>query len=153
MNAKPNLNLDFFKYKSIANPNNPLNNKNDWMDDGDEPLKGFSWRSGTKRDTTGIVMWSDVFLHTCERTGEKLAIILIDTQGLFDNETSSSDNSRIFALGTLISSLQILNLFSMIQEDHLQYLQFATEFAKFVARDDRNVNLVQPFQNLIFMVR
>lgn len=118
----------------------------------EDPLKGFSWRSGTKRDTTGIIMWSDVFLHTIATTGEKVAIVVMDTQGLFDNETSPADNSRIFALGTLISSIQILNLVGIIQEDQLQYLQFATEFAKFAAQDSQG-QAGKPFQNLLFLIR
>lgn len=97
-------------------------------------------------------MWSDVFLHTVATTGEKIAIIVIDTQGLFDNETSPADNSRIFALGTLISSIQILNLVGIIQEDQLQYLQFATEFAKFAAQDSQGL-AGKPFQNLLFLIR
>ena len=90
------------------------------MGDPNEPLAGFSWRSGTKRDTTGIILWSDIFLHTLENTGEEIAIVIMDTQGLFDNETSPADNSRIFALGTLISSIQLLNLVQIVQEDQLQ---------------------------------
>ena len=90
------------------------------MGDENEPLKGFSWRSGSDRDTTGIVIWSDVFLHTVPLTGEKIAIVVIDTQGLFDNQTSSAGNARIFSLGTLISSIQIFNLMNVIQEDQLQ---------------------------------
>lgn len=97
-------------------------------------------------------MWSDVFLHTIATTGEKIALVVIDTQGLFDNETSPADNSRIFALGTLISSVQILNLVGIIQEDQLQYLQFATEFAKFAARDSQG-QAGKPFQNLLFLIR
>lgn len=122
------------------------------MGPADEPLKGFSWRSGTKRDTTGIIMWSDVFLHTLQSTGEKIAIVVVDTQGLFDNDTSPVDNSRIFALGTLISSIQILNLTQLIQEDQLQYLQFAIEFAKFAAKDNHGEG-EKPFQNLLFLIR
>lgn len=97
-------------------------------------------------------MWSDVFLHTVATTGEKIAIVVMDTQGLFDNETSPADNSRIFALGTLISSIQILNLVGIIQEDQLQYLQFATEFAKFAAQDSQG-QAGKPFQNLLFLIR
>jgi len=122
------------------------------MGEEDEPLKGFSWRSGATRDTSGIVMWSDVFLHTVENTGEKLAIVVMDTQGLFDNETTPEDNSRIFALGTLISSIQVLNLLGVVQEDQLQYLQFATEFAKFAAQDSQGA-VARPFQNLMFLIR
>ena len=111
-----------FQYSSISNPTKIPSHTQSWMGDPNEPLSGFSWRSGTKRDTTGIIMWSDIFLHTLETTGEKIAIVIMDTQGLFDNETSPADNSRIFALGTLISSIQILNLVQIVQEDQLQWV-------------------------------
>ncbi|CAO1390923.1 unnamed protein product [Diamesa tonsa] len=145
------LRFMYANYKSIANPSNELQNKTGWMGPEEQPLQGFSWKSGVKRDTTGIIMWSDVFLHQNE-FGEKLAIVLMDTQGLFDNETSPADNSRIFALGTLLSSVQILNLVNIIQEDHLQYLQFATEFARFAAKDNKDDNS-KPFQKLLFLIR
>ena len=86
----------------------------------DEPLQGFSWRSGTIRDTTGIKIWSDVFLYEDPRTGDKIAIIIMDTQGLFDDKTTVEGNARIFSLGTLISSIQVLNLMQIIQENELQ---------------------------------
>jgi len=124
----------------------------DWMGNGEEPLKGFTWKSGPKRDTTGIVMWSDVFLHTIDQTGEKIAIFVMDTQGLFDNQSTPTDNSRIFALGTLISSIQVLNLMNRTQEDQLQYLQFATEFAKFASKNKKDLS-VKAFQNLTFLIR
>ena len=131
---------------------NPLNNKANWMGGSDEPLTGFSWKSGGARDTTGIILWSDVFLATNE-IGEKIAIILMDTQGLFDSKTSPADNSRIFALGTLISSVQIFNLNDVIQENQLQYLQLATDFAKFAAMDNRQSFEIKPFQKLLFLIR
>ncbi len=94
----------------------------EWIREPDEPLKGFSWKSGVERHTTGIVFWSDVFLHTTEN-GEELAIILIDTQGLFDHATPPAKNSKIFTFTTLMSSYQIFNLPQLVQEDHLEYLQ------------------------------
>ena len=99
-----------------------------------------------------FLVWNDVFLHTDEVTGEKIAIIIIDTQGLFDNETTTTNNSRIFALGTLISSIQVLNLSNVIQEDQLQYLQFATEFAKFASKNNQG-SAEKSFQNLLFLIR
>ena len=127
-------------------------NPSQWIGDEDEPLKGFSWRSGSDRDTTGIVMWNDIFLHTVEKTGDKIAIVVMDTQGLFDNQSSPMDNSKIFALGTLISSIQVLNLSGVVQEDQLQYLQFATEFAKYASSSSQGVN-GKCFQNLMFLIR
>jgi atlastin len=32
------------------------------MGSEDEPLEGFSWRGGSERDTTGILIWSEVFI-------------------------------------------------------------------------------------------
>lgn len=116
----------------------------------DEPLVGFSWRSGSNPDTKGIVMWNDVFFHVKEN-GEKIGIVLIDTQGLFNNDSTQTENSRIFALGTLISSIQVFNLAGVVQEDQLQYLQFATEYAKFALSDD--ITDEKPFQKLFFLIR
>jgi len=149
-----NVSIIILQYPSVNNPSKKevgLFAQQDWMGEANAPLQGFSWKSGTKRNTTGVVFWSDVFLYTHEKTGERLAILLMDTQGLFDNETSPTENSRIFALGTLISSLQIFNLFNIIQEDHLQYLQFATEFARFAANERTAAG--KPFQNLTFLIR
>lgn len=145
------------QYPSINNPENKLEDKENWMGDEDQPLNGFSWKSDTVRHTNGCVFWSDVFLHTMDETGAKVAIVLMDTQGLFDQETSPTENSRIFALGTLISSVQVLNLTGIIQEDHLQYLHYASEFAKLAAQDmDEKVDSkedLKVFQNMMFLIR
>jgi atlastin len=121
---------------------------NDWMGEPDEPLTGFSWRGGTKKDTLGISFWPDVFLYECPHRGN-MGIILMDTQGLFDNDTSPQDNARIFSLSILMSSTQIFNLTDLIQEDQLQYLQFATEYARFTSSSKSGT----PFQHLIFLIR
>lgn len=65
--------------------NNPLNDTLNWMGSPTEPLTGFSWKKSSKRDTKGIIVWSDVFLHTTDK-GEEIAIVLVDTQGLYDTE-------------------------------------------------------------------
>ncbi|KAL7020218.1 hypothetical protein ACKWTF_011421 [Chironomus riparius] len=148
-----------FLYAHFPSINNPNKEQSDsfqknpnWMGDEDEPLRGFSWSSATNRDTTGIVMWSDVFLHTMDKTGDKIAIIVMDTQGLYDKETTLHNNSRIFSLGTLICSIQVLNIANRIQEDHLQYLQFATEYARFAGVDSLEEKKC-PFQKLLFLIR
>lgn len=33
-----------------------------WMGNDDEPLTGFSWRGGSEPETSGIQLWSEVFL-------------------------------------------------------------------------------------------
>lgn len=67
-------------------------------------------------------MWSEVFKTELD-SGEKVAIILLDTQGAFDSESTVRDCATVFALSTMISSVQIYNLTQNIQEDDLQHLQ------------------------------
>ena len=36
-------------------------NTESWLGDENVPLEGFSWQGGSEADTTGILMWSEVF--------------------------------------------------------------------------------------------
>jgi atlastin len=47
--------------------------------------RSFVWKGGQERQTTGIWMWSTPFIKECAQTGQKIAILLMDTQGMFDN--------------------------------------------------------------------
>jgi len=59
----------------------------DWLE-SEEELNGFHWRGGSERDTTGILMWSEVFpVRTPD--GKEVVIALIDTQGSFDKKVRS----------------------------------------------------------------
>lgn len=112
------------QYRSIETPDKVINQTeaNDWIGDPNEPLKGFGWKSSTQRETTGILFWSDIFLHETSN-GDKIAIYLVDTQGLFDHYSSPTDNIRIFSLSALMSSVQIMNMFNNLQESDLDFLQ------------------------------
>lgn len=68
---------------------------------------GFAWAGGQNRQTTGIWMWSEPFIRKVASYPEPIAILLMDTQGLFDNETTMALTARIFGLSTLISSYQV----------------------------------------------
>ncbi|XP_059048481.1 atlastin isoform X2 [Achroia grisella] len=120
----------------------------DWLGGDEEPLQGFSWRGGSERDTTGILMWSEIFQATLDN-GEKVAIILLDTQGAFDSESTVRDCATVFALSTMLSSVQIYNLSQNIQEDDLQHLQLFTEYGRLALEDSGRT----PFQRLQFLVR
>ncbi|CAM9552674.1 unnamed protein product, partial [Discosporangium mesarthrocarpum] len=94
-----------------------------------EALHSFQWRGGSERMTTGIWIWSEPFFRRVAN-GKTVAIMLVDTQGMFDNETSMGLTACIFALSTLLSSCQIYNVEKRIQEDHLQQLALFSEYGR-----------------------
>lgn len=119
-----------------------------WLGKDDEPLTGFSWRGGSEPETTGIQLWSEVFLVTKD-DGKEVAVLLMDTQGAFDDQSTVKDCATIFALSTMTSSVQIYNLSQNIQEDDLQQLQLFTEYGR-LAMDEI---FLKPFQSLMFLIR
>ena len=54
----------------------------------------------------------------------------MDTQGMFDNETSMSLTAQIFGLSTFVSSYQIYNVDKRLQEDNLQHLALFSEYGR-----------------------
>ena len=74
-------------------------------------------------------MWSDPYF--LERSsGDEVAILLVDTQGMFDHETTVGLTAAIFGLSTLLSSYQIYNVDKRIQEDNLQQLALFSEYGR-----------------------
>uniref|UniRef100_A0A8C1Q0Y5 Atlastin GTPase 1 n=1 Tax=Cyprinus carpio TaxID=7962 RepID=A0A8C1Q0Y5_CYPCA len=120
----------------------------EWLGDPDEPLTGFSWRGGSERETTGIQIWSQVFLVD-KPDGSKVAVLLMDTQGTFDSQSTLRDSATVFALSTMISSMQVYNISQNVQEDDLQHLQLFTEYGRLAMEE----TFLKPFQSMIFLVR
>lgn len=118
------------------------------MGNEDSQLSGFSWRGGSERHTTGLWVWSKLFTTTNSK-GEKIAIMLMDTQGTFDTNTTMSNNVTIFSLSTMLSSVQIYNLFNNIGEDDLHHLQLFTEYGKLAMKNTS----AKAFQTLLFLIR
>ena len=58
-------------------------------------------------------MWSEPFMKSVSGSSEKIAVLLMDTQGMFDNETTMTLTAQIFGLSTLVSSFQVLILSSL----------------------------------------
>lgn len=116
----------------------------DWLDDLDAKCEGFEWKNGVHAHTTGILIWSEVFYYQ-KSDGKEVGIILMDTQGCFDTKTTMQDNVTIFALSTMLASVQIYNLMQLINETDLQNLQLFSQFGKSASK--------APFQKLLFLVR
>lgn len=119
----------------------------DWINDEDMANK-FSCKGGKDRDTVGIWMWSEIFTHQF-KDGKKVAIVLLDTQGIFDNESDLKECISIFAISMLLSSVQCYNVMRQVQENDLKNLELFTEYAKFAMKDTDE----KPFQKLMFIVR
>ena len=103
--------------------------------EGDEDKEGgeegsFAWRGGSERMTTGIWMWSEPFVHFSAAAGADVAVLLMDTQGMFDNESTMTLTAQIFGISTLVSSLQIYNVQNQIGEDKLQHLALFSEYGR-----------------------
>ncbi|CAE7492805.1 atl, partial [Symbiodinium microadriaticum] len=139
----------FLRYLRHGNPDNISDSwmtmSGDNMDEGnvsgseaDISVKssGFAWSGGQERQTTGMWMWSEPFFRKVASYPEEIAILLMDTQGMFDNETTMSLTARIFGLSTLISSYQIYNVDKRIQEDNLQHLALFSEYGRLALGDD-----------------
>lgn len=94
-------------------------------------------------------MWSELFTHTFEN-GDKVAIVLIDTQGLSDqNDIAQMEIDKTVALITLITSVQCYNVNQNIQEDDLRRLQLITEYEQLVQQQSNG----KPFQKLLFIIK
>jgi len=118
----------------------------------------FHWRGGSERNTTGIWMWSQP--HFVKNGDDNVAVLIVDSQGMFDNETTMSLTASIFGLSTLLSSYQIYNVDKRIQEDNLQQLALFSEYARLAVEGtdhaeakEEDQKRPKPFQTMEFLVR
>ena len=127
-----------------------LNNydKEDWLENSTDELSGFAWRGGAERMTTGILLWSKVFVVNLP-SGQKVGVVLMDTQGAFDSSSTVKDCATVFALSTMTSSVQVYNLSQNIQEDDFQNLELFTEYGRLALEESD----FKPFQSLQFLIR
>ncbi len=131
------------------------NGGRDWIEyyDENKNLEGFEWRNGADPETFGVWMWSHPFFIK-RFDGEEIAVLLIDTQGIFDNYLSERDCAVIVGLCLLTCSTTIFNLTAQLHSNNFQILN---EFMSFGLRISDNENSDEqkapPFQNLIFLIR
>jgi atlastin len=126
-----------------------------WITDSGDFIRidAFDWGGGVDPVTKGIYMWSTPFI-----VNDK-AILLVDTQGMFDHDTPMAVTTCIFAFTALISSYQIYNVLPRIQEDNLQHLAMFSSYAAKVSQvsningTDNNTSDASLFQHISFLVR
>ncbi|XP_018017003.2 atlastin-2-like [Hyalella azteca] len=134
-----------FLVKYCVNEGSP-----NWLGDPSQPLEGFVWSTGMEGQTAGIFIWSEPFTIYAKPSGKEVAVILMDTQGTFDTQTSLRDSTYIFALTLLTSSVTVYNLMNNIREDDLMNLQ---TFSTYGASAQKEIKESRAFQNLLFLVR
>nr|XP_039255037.1 atlastin-1-like [Styela clava] len=122
-----------------------------WIDDDQKfATDGFHWRCGIEPDTQGINVWGTPYLVK-RSDGKEVAVVLMDTQGLFDLYTTKEDNVKLFTLSVLASSIQILNIKDLILKTDLENLHFCVEFAK-IASSKKSTERIQ-LQSLLLLIR
>lgn len=113
----------------------------------------FHWKNSADRQTTGILVWSEPFAMT-DGAGRQVAVLLMDTQGCFDDQTTTNENSLVFALSCLLSSVLIYNFKNQLSEDLLQFLQLFIGYAKMstesLGQQDEHQDV---FSKLILLIR
>nr|XP_037272020.1 atlastin-1-like isoform X1 [Rhipicephalus microplus] len=122
--------------------------RSSWLEDRDAPLRGFDWRAGCERHTTGILVWNEVFLVKTSQ-GHEIAVLLMDTQGMHDDHSTIKESATIFALSTMMSSVLVYNLSQNILESDLHYLQLFADYGRLAQQQSPG----KPFQKLLFLVR
>ena len=75
-------------------------------------VQGFHFAGGDEGVTQGIDFWSEPLLVT--EKGKKKYVLLVDSQGLFDNGKGRKVEKAIMAITALISDLMICNIFSRL---------------------------------------
>lgn len=129
-------------HDSIRNRNHP------WLRDIEKNF-GFPFKSGIKRDTSGINVWSEPLIVPRE-SGKGLAILVMDSQGLYDKETSQDDNVKLFTLVSMLSSAIIMNTPGQINSEQLSQLHYFLKYASVGISIAPDVKL---FQNISFLIR
>eukprot|EP00116_Pleurobrachia_bachei_P006169 sb/3466431/ len=122
----------------------------DWMGPSDEELTGFKWRGNVPWLNQEILVPD--WLITSHVTFN-VAVLLMDTQGTFDNQAIVRDSATIFALSTMLSSVQIYNISQQIREDDLQHLHLFTDYGRLVMQGIEESDEYKPFQRLEFLIR
>jgi actin-like ATPase involved in cell morphogenesis len=113
-------------------------------------LDGFHIENRNVRDTIGFWMWSKPFVFK-QSNGQEIAILLMDTQGVFDKFSTKREWAMIVGLSLLTSSCLIYNLQNNLLEDNLEIFTNFAEFGMLSLQGNENATSV--FQKLLFLIR
>ena len=143
-----NFILQYFQQQQLEPPlDDNIKLTPSWMKDL-SPESGFHFAAGLEPDTKGIFLWSEPII-TKDKDGNKVALLIMDAQGLYDKNTSSVGNKLLCSVVSLLSSIVILNIKGHIDEKYLESFGQMLDFAReIMPKEDMN-----PFQEMIFTIR
>ena len=120
----------------------------EWMTSEGDQISGFEVNGGTIAVTKGILFWNKPFIIR-RPNGKKMCLLLMDTQGLWDDNTDNYFNCCIFGLSCVISSYVIFNQKRNINSEELKRLAGLSMLSKEMVCDGRK----KTFQKLDILLR
>jgi len=136
----------------------------EWMSASTSQV-GFKWAHGNNKSTEGMWMWSEPLVierENDEGKTEKLAVILMDTQGAWDSETDEQLSAAIFGLTAALGSKLVYNIEKRLDSNLIDNLLCFVEVARSALRgtdDDKKTKTEgteepkKAFQTLEFLIR
>lgn len=98
--------------------------------------------------------FDDLNFQISDSLGKKIAVVLMDTQGVFDVNSTLEESKSLFSLSVLLSSVQIFNVKDNINADNLRHLEIFAEFSRVISGTEMHTrHNGEAFQELLFLVR
>ena len=91
-------------------------------------------KSDTEPQTSGLWMSKPYVVE--QSNGNKVAVLLVNTQGVFNEYSTRTDWSAIVGISLLISSCIIFNIFNGLKEETLMSLESSLQYSLFAAKDN-----------------
>ena len=104
----------------------------DWLAAEDAPLAGFPWRGGRQAHTRDLQLWSQPLPVTLA-DGRPAHVLLIDSQGAFDDVSTPAESVSVRTLAGLLSAVHVLNISRQPQSDDLQQARLCAEYGRLLA--------------------
>lgn len=84
---------------------------------------GFGIGPSVQPKTMGIWMWGQPLVIESPKTGEKLNLVFLDTEGFAANNITENYDAKVFAVSTLLSSHLLYNSVKIIDQSDIDYLE------------------------------
>lgn len=84
---------------------------------------GFGIGPSVQPKTMGIWMWGQPLVYISPKTGQKINLVFLDTEGFAANNVTENYDAKVFAVSTLMSSHLLYNSVKIIDQSDIDYLE------------------------------